>query len=121
MKTLCWFLLVFVLTCPNFASNYQQTHVVITPLSPHYGDTVSFTWNGAGDDIRIDVLGCKSNASTLPPQPAGTDLGVSGGTYVREDGVDLAPLMVTMASSAWTGGGADCNAYAEVFSYSGGS
>jgi hypothetical protein len=120
MKTLCSFLMMFVLACPNFASNYQQVHVVITPSPPHHGQIVNFSWNGTGSDVSIMVW-CDANDSTVPQQASGTHLGVSGSGWVREDGVDQPPLMVTMASSDWTSGGADCYAYADIISYSGGS
>ncbi len=94
--------------------------IVIDPSTPSFGQEVAFSWSGGGDDVNLTVW-CFANATTLPAQPAGTQLLVTG-ARLAEDGVFTQPAFLTFGpTSNWTGGGADCTAQVGVITYSGNS
>src|SRR5260370_28306759 len=104
---------------PSLASEGQGSHIVVTPLTPAVGQSAAFSWNGTGDDVHF-YISCAANASTQPPQAAGTVV-ASGGGYVLQDRIPQSLTMAMGPTSNWTGGGADCTVYANIFTYSGGS
>jgi hypothetical protein len=110
MKTWFLFLLVFVLAAPNISSNGQGSHILFSPTTPVFGQTVSYAWNGGGDDVLFNVQCFVGGTNVL-----------MGGGSVMEDGVPR-PLPIQMGpTSNWSSGGADCTIQADIFSYSGGS
>ena len=110
MKTWFLFLFVFVLAALNISSNGQQSHILFTPTTPIFGQTVSYAWNGGGDGVRFFVQ-CVSNGTIV----------LQEGGLVMEDGVPQPYSLAMGPTSNWASGGADCTIQADIFSYSGGS
>jgi hypothetical protein len=110
--------LLVMISSPGAAA--PSSAIVIDPDTPSFGQTVGFSWTAGGEYVNLSIW-CFADATTVPAQPAGTQLLVAGAT-LADDGVYTQPTDIAMGpTSNWTAGGASCTAQVGVLTYSGSS
>jgi hypothetical protein len=105
MKAVLLAALLLLIPATAQSNSGQGSHLVLTPSTPHAGQTVTFTWDGAGDDVTAQIA---------------CDDGTAAYGTLREDGVNET-LTVTFPAATVCGDRKPSYVFADIYSYSGGS
>jgi hypothetical protein len=98
-------LLALAAPAASLGNGGQASHLVLSPAQPHAGQTVTFSWDGAGDDVTAQIA---------------CDDGTAAYGTLREDGANET-LTVTFPAATVCGDRKPSYVFADIYSYSGGS